>query len=86
MNDTSQLDGLAKDIYQDAKFLRLIGCLLFAVASTAGVLLGRYDSFTWHGTTAFLACLACVGIVSCIIGDRLIRKIKKHTGVDVPHI
>lgn len=86
MKQTSQLDGLAKGIYQDAKFLRLLGCLLLAVAFTALAVSWRFDSLVWNGTTAFLVCLACVGAVICTIGDRLIRRIKKHTGVDVPHI
>lgn len=86
MKDTSKLDGLAKGIYQDAKFLRLLGCLLLAVAFTALATLWRYDSLNWNGIAAFLLCLACVGAVICTIGDRLIRKIKKYTGVDVPYI
>lgn len=86
MKDTTQLDGLAKGIYQDAKFLRLLGCLFLAVALTALVFLWRYDNLIWNGITTFLVCLACVGAVICAIGDRLIRRIKKHTGVDVPHI
>lgn len=79
-------DDLSKDIYREAKLLRLIGCLFVLVATLSFAFIERYDNFSWNVLTTFLAVLFSVGIVIVLLGDRNIRKIKKHTGVDVPYI
>lgn len=86
MKINNKFDSLAADVHRDAKFFRWIGCLILAVALLSVFFLARADDLSWNILTAFLLMLVCLGLAMLFLGDRLIRKIKKHTGVDVGNV
>lgn len=86
MKNTSHLGALADDIYRDAKALRLLGVLCLTASGTAAAILLSQDHLEWNLLTGLLTMISGGGFVAYIVGQRQIRKVKKHTGVDVPYI
>jgi len=81
-----KLNSFEREIYNDAKFFRIFGVLLLAIALISVVFLFRTADLKWGILTTMATVFFSVSVVLVSIGDRNIRKLKKHTGVHLPPI
>lgn len=78
------LNSFETDMHHVAKRYRIEGTIYMIAAGTGLIATNGFSSMGWDTYTAGMMALGIFGIGRIMTGERLIRALKKHTGVDVP--